>query len=124
MRVASISSRFLDACRRRPTDVRPVWFMRQAGRSLPEYLKVREGTTMLESCLDPALAAEQRGSKRDYCAVCWSSHLRRNDRPDWRRLEGLDDVAVGGGEFSGVHHGALSLPTGRQAVRKRPELAP
>ncbi|WP_084079200.1 uroporphyrinogen decarboxylase [Demequina sp. NBRC 110057] len=37
---------------------RPVWFMRQAGRSLPEYLKVREGTTMLESCLKPDLAAE------------------------------------------------------------------
>jgi uroporphyrinogen decarboxylase len=32
--------------------------MRQAGRSLPEYLKVREGTTMLEACLTPALAAE------------------------------------------------------------------
>ena len=37
---------------------RPVWFMRQAGRSLPEYLEVRRGTTMLESCLTPALAAE------------------------------------------------------------------
>ena len=37
---------------------RPVWFMRQAGRSLPEYLEARRGTTMLESCLDPALAAE------------------------------------------------------------------
>jgi uroporphyrinogen decarboxylase len=32
--------------------------MRQAGRSLPEYRKVREGTTMLESCLRPDLAAE------------------------------------------------------------------
>ncbi len=36
----------------------PVWFMRQAGRSLPEYRKLREGTTMLESCLLPAMAAE------------------------------------------------------------------
>jgi uroporphyrinogen decarboxylase len=36
----------------------PVWFMRQAGRSLPEYRAVREGVGMLESCLDPALAAE------------------------------------------------------------------
>lgn len=35
-----------------------VWFMRQAGRSLPEYRKVREGIGMLESCLMPELAAE------------------------------------------------------------------
>ncbi len=37
---------------------RPVWFMRQAGRSLPEYLKVRQGVAMLDSCLRPELAAE------------------------------------------------------------------
>ena len=37
---------------------RPVWFMRQAGRSLPEYRKLREGTAMLDSCLDPAMASE------------------------------------------------------------------
>ena len=36
----------------------PVWFMRQAGRSLPEYLAVREGIGMLESCMDPALVTE------------------------------------------------------------------
>ena len=37
---------------------RPVWFMRQAGRSLPEYRALREGTTMLDACLDPEMAAE------------------------------------------------------------------
>ncbi|MFH8249630.1 uroporphyrinogen decarboxylase [Microbacterium sp. B2969] len=36
----------------------PVWFMRQAGRSLPEYRASRAGTEMLDACLDPALAAE------------------------------------------------------------------
>jgi len=36
----------------------PVWFMRQAGRSLPEYRRIREGVPMLDSCLDPAMASE------------------------------------------------------------------
>ncbi|WP_080793284.1 uroporphyrinogen decarboxylase [Corynebacterium pacaense] len=36
----------------------PVWFMRQAGRSLPEYLKLREGISMLDSCFQPELLAE------------------------------------------------------------------
>jgi uroporphyrinogen decarboxylase len=36
----------------------PVWFMRQAGRSLPEYLKLREGIPMLESCMRPEVATE------------------------------------------------------------------
>ncbi|KQX05221.1 MULTISPECIES: uroporphyrinogen decarboxylase [unclassified Leifsonia] len=38
--------------------VPPVWFMRQAGRSLPEYRELRVGTKMLDACLDPALASE------------------------------------------------------------------
>ncbi|OIH92316.1 uroporphyrinogen decarboxylase [Curtobacterium sp. MCBA15_001] len=36
----------------------PVWFMRQAGRSLPEYRDLRVGTAMLDACLDPAMASE------------------------------------------------------------------
>ncbi len=35
-----------------------MWFMRQAGRSLPEYRQAREGTTMLQACLDPTLVGE------------------------------------------------------------------
>jgi uroporphyrinogen decarboxylase len=36
----------------------PVWFMRQAGRSLPEYRALRVGTKMLDACLDPELSSE------------------------------------------------------------------
>jgi len=57
MRVPSMSSRFLDACRRRPTDVRPVWFMRQAGRYLKAYREVRARHGILEICKRPDLAA-------------------------------------------------------------------
>jgi uroporphyrinogen decarboxylase len=52
------ASAFLRACRREPVPHTPVWFMRQAGRALPEYRKVREGTGMLESCLRPDLVTE------------------------------------------------------------------
>ncbi|MFE7748584.1 uroporphyrinogen decarboxylase [Streptomyces sp. NPDC057428] len=51
-------SAFLKACRREPVPHTPVWFMRQAGRSLPEYLKVREGIAMLDSCMMPELVTE------------------------------------------------------------------
>ena len=57
MRVAPMSSRFLDACRRRPTDVRPVWFMRQAGRYLKQYREIRAKQGILEICKRPDLAA-------------------------------------------------------------------
>jgi uroporphyrinogen decarboxylase len=50
--------RFLRACRRQPADATPVWFMRQAGRFLPEYRKVRDRHGILEICKQPALAAE------------------------------------------------------------------
>jgi uroporphyrinogen decarboxylase len=51
-------SAFLKAVRGEPVPHTPVWFMRQAGRSLPEYLALREGVGMLESCMDPALVME------------------------------------------------------------------
>jgi uroporphyrinogen decarboxylase len=51
-------SALLRACRREPVPHTPVWFMRQAGRSLPEYHKVREGLPMLEACFMPELVTE------------------------------------------------------------------
>jgi uroporphyrinogen decarboxylase len=57
MRMAPMTSRFLDACRRRPTDVRPVWFMRQAGRYMKQYREIRAKHSILEICKRPDLAA-------------------------------------------------------------------
>ena len=51
-------SNLVRAARQQPVTHTPVWFMRQAGRSLPEYRRVREGIPMLESCRRPDLVAE------------------------------------------------------------------
>ncbi|MFC5929895.1 uroporphyrinogen decarboxylase [Cryobacterium melibiosiphilum] len=51
-------SRLIQAYQGTRPAVTPVWFMRQAGRSLPEYRDLRVGTRMLDVCLDPELAAE------------------------------------------------------------------
>jgi len=54
----SCGSRFVRACLRLPVDRTPVWFLRQAGRYMPEYRAVRRHHTLLEICRTPALAAE------------------------------------------------------------------
>src|SRR4051812_42899155 len=51
-------SAFVRACRGQDVPHTPVWFMRQAGRSLPEYRKIRAGIGMLESCRRPDLVTE------------------------------------------------------------------
>lgn len=50
--------RFLKACRREPVDCTPVWLMRQAGRYMPEYLRVRERYGILDIIKTPELACE------------------------------------------------------------------
>ncbi len=52
------TSNFLRACYRQPVEVTPVWFMRQAGRYMPEYRAIRERFSLLEICQRPELAAE------------------------------------------------------------------
>ncbi|MGW6196611.1 uroporphyrinogen decarboxylase [Kribbella sp. NPDC055110] len=51
-------SAYLLAARGEPVPHTPVWFMRQAGRALPEYRALRQGITMLESCMRPDLVVE------------------------------------------------------------------
>ena len=51
-------SRFVRACLREPVDRTPVWFLRQAGRYMPEYMAVRRHHSLLEICRTPQVAAE------------------------------------------------------------------
>jgi uroporphyrinogen decarboxylase len=52
-----LNDRFLRACRRQPIDATPVWFMRQAGRYLPEHRKIREKHDIISICKDPELCS-------------------------------------------------------------------
>ncbi len=58
MNTQTADSAFIRACRRQPVSCAPVWYMRQAGRSLPEYRAKRAGMTMLDACSNPELITE------------------------------------------------------------------
>jgi uroporphyrinogen decarboxylase len=56
--MAAPESRFVKACKAQPVDRTPVWFMRQAGRYMPEYRAVRKQYSLIEICKNPEVAAE------------------------------------------------------------------
>ena len=51
-------SLFVKACRLQPVERTPVWFMRQAGRYMPEYRAVRKQYSLIEICKRPSIAAD------------------------------------------------------------------
>jgi len=53
-----LNDRLIRACRCQPVDATPVWFMRQAGRFLPEYRKIREKYDIISICKNPELSAQ------------------------------------------------------------------
>ncbi len=53
-----MNSTFLDACYGKKTSYTPVWYMRQAGRYLPEYRKLKESHSILDIVKTPELAAK------------------------------------------------------------------
>ena len=54
----AVNDRFLRALRREPVDRTPVWFMRQAGRYLPEYRELRGDRDILDAIREPEVAVE------------------------------------------------------------------
>ena len=63
------NSSFVRACKSQPVDRTPVWFMRQAGRYMPEYRAVRKQHSLLEICKKPALAAEVTIAAAEFLGV-------------------------------------------------------
>ncbi len=49
---------FLKACKGERVEYTPVWFMRQAGRSLPEYRALRKEGSILNAIKDPEISTE------------------------------------------------------------------
>jgi uroporphyrinogen decarboxylase len=58
MLMSAAESRFVKACKLQSVDRTPVWFMRQAGRYMPEYRAVRKRHSLIEICKQPEVAAE------------------------------------------------------------------
>src|SRR5664279_2290537 len=66
MVMSAPDSLFVRACKRLPVPTTPVWFMRQAGRYMPEYREVRKQYSLVEICKKPEVAAEVTITAAEY----------------------------------------------------------
>src|SRR6201985_1243704 len=67
--MSASNSRFVRACKSQPVDRTPVWFMRQAGRYMPEYRAIRKHHSLIEICKNPKLAAEVTITAAEFLGV-------------------------------------------------------
>src|SRR5438132_12169898 len=87
------------ACRLEPTERTPVWFMRQAGRSLPEYRKIRERHGLFELVAEPELCAEvtlQPVRRHDVDAAVMFPDLMFPGLPMDAAVQRADDLSTAG----------------------------
>ena len=91
-------SAFLQAARGQDVPHTPVWFMRQAGRSLPEYLRVREGVAMLDACMDPELVVEITMQPVRRYGVDPEQALRASNAKFERRFKVMEQLSENEGE--------------------------
>ena len=114
-------SRFLDACRRRPVDRTPIWLMRQAGRSLPEYRTLRERWSLVDIVAQPDLCAEvtlQPVKRLGVDAAVMFADIMlplRGMGVEFDLVESVGPV-IARPVRSPADVGALSEPTGREAA--------
>lgn len=67
--MAAPESLFVKTCKAQPADRTPVWFMRQAGRYMPEYRAVRKEYSLIEICKKPEVAAEVTITAAEFLGV-------------------------------------------------------
>jgi uroporphyrinogen decarboxylase len=113
-------SLLLRACRLEPVERPPVWLMRQAGRYLPEYRRVREKVSFMELCTTPELATEVMIATVDRLGV--DAAIIFSDLLPILEPMGMDlDYPAGGGP---VIHNALLDPSDLDRLGELEDLSP